>query len=70
MQHFGLNIVNMSPSISLSRGDWAMLPSPVLSWVEECVALCGPRDLHIMDGSEQEARELKVNSDHDSFVLS
>lgn len=52
----------MSPSISLSSGDWAMLPSPVLDWVEECVALCSPLSVHIMDGSPQEARELKVNS--------
>ena len=52
----------MSPSISLSSGDWAMLPGPVLRWVEECVALCDPRDVHIMDGTEQETRELKVNS--------
>ena len=52
----------MSPSISLSGGDWAMLPGSVLAWVEECVALCDPRDVHIMDGSDQEARDLKVNS--------
>ena len=52
----------MSPSISLSSGDWAMLPGPVLAWVEECVALCDPRDVHIMDGTDQETRELKVTS--------
>ena len=39
-----------------------MLPGPVLTWVEECVALCAPRDVHIMDGTDQETRELKVNS--------
>ena len=60
------NIVKMSLSISLSSGDWAMLPSPVLAWVEECVALCSPRDVHIMDGSAEEARELKVTSHHSS----
>ena len=57
--------MKMSLSISLSSGDWAMLPSQVLAWVEECVALCSPRDVHIMDGSAEEARELKVTS-HDS----
>ena len=54
----------MSLSISLSSGDWAMLPSQVLAWVEECVALCTPRDVHIMDGSAEEAAELKVISYH------
>ena len=39
-----------------------MLPGSVLAWVVECVALCDPRDVHIMDGSDQEARDLKVNS--------
>ena len=44
-----------------------MLPSQVLAWVEECVALCTPRDVHIMDGSAEEAGELKVISYHSPF---
>ena len=58
---FIIKISRMSLSVELSSGDWTSLPAGVLQWVEECVALCQPRDVHIMDGSDQEARDLKVN---------
>ena len=57
---FIIKISRMSLSVELSSGDWTSLPAGVLQWVEECVALCQPRDVHIMDGSVKEAKELKV----------
>ena len=44
----------------VSRGDLEMLPGHVATWVEQCVDTCQPREVHIMDGSPQEARELKA----------
>ena len=37
-----------------------MVPGHVTEWLEQCVTTCTPRDVHIMDGTPQEARELKV----------
>ena len=56
--------------VTLSRGEWSDLPAGVLQWVEECVDLCRPRDVHIMDGSAQEAKDLKVGYHlHDQISL-
>eukprot|EP00091_Calanus_sinicus_P023203 TRINITY_DN771_c0_g1_i10.p1 TRINITY_DN771_c0_g1~~TRINITY_DN771_c0_g1_i10.p1 ORF type:complete len:118 (-),score=22.38 TRINITY_DN771_c0_g1_i10:158-511(-) len=54
----------MTTSISLSspvvRGDVSSLAPHILAWVGDCVDLCTPKDVHIMDGSPQEDRELKT----------
>jgi len=42
------------------RGDVSVLVPHVLSWITDCVDLCTPKDVHIMDGSPQEDRELKA----------
>ena len=44
----------------VTRGDLGMVPGHVTTWLEQCVDTCQPRDVHIMDGSPQEARELKA----------
>eukprot|EP00092_Neocalanus_flemingeri_P065937 GFUD01080257.1.p1 GENE.GFUD01080257.1~~GFUD01080257.1.p1 ORF type:complete len:560 (-),score=96.72 GFUD01080257.1:331-2010(-) len=47
-------------SSPVSRGDISLLAPHVLAWVRDCVDLCTPNDVHIMDGSPQEDRELKT----------
>ena len=42
------------------RGDPSLLTPHVAAWLQECVALCQPERVHLMDGSPQEDRELKV----------
>ena len=42
------------------RGDLGQVPGHVSTWLEQCLATCQPRDVHIMDGSPQEARELRA----------
>lgn len=42
-----------------SSSSLASLPKHVREWVEHWVGLCTPKDVHVMDGSEQEDRDLK-----------
>jgi len=51
---------NITLSSPVERGDVGLLAPHVLSWVADCVDLCKPKNIHIMDGSPQEDRELKV----------
>ena len=44
----------------VTRGDLGMVPGHVTTWLEQCVDTCQPRNIHILDGSPQEARELKA----------
>ena len=43
----------------VTRGDVSQVPGHVSAWLEQCVATCGPRDVHIMTGSGEEAAQLK-----------
>ena len=43
----------------VTKGDLGHVPAHVSEWLEQWVATCTPRDVHIMDGTPQEARELK-----------
>lgn len=44
----------------VSGGDPTLLAPHLLDWVVECVTLCQPADIHIMDGSLEEDRQLKT----------
>ena len=50
----------MSIPCHLAKGDLGLLPPGMLDWVSECISLCQPQDLYIMDGTIEEDRELKV----------
>ena len=59
----------MNFSSPVVRGDVSVLVPHVLSWITDCVDLCTPKDVHIMDGSPQEDRELKVSWDCYNFLV-
>lgn len=41
------------------RGDWNSLPDTVKAWAAQMIEMCGPKALHIMDGSRQEDAHIK-----------
>ena len=44
----------------VTKGDLGHVPNHVYAWLEDCVSMCTPREVHIMDGTPQEARDLKI----------
>jgi len=44
----------------VSGGDPSLLRPHMLDWVIQCIELCGPTDIHIMDGSIEEDRKIKA----------
>ena len=48
----------------VTKGDMGHVPSHVSTWLEQWVATCTPRDVHIMDGTPQ------VWTNHKSVFMS
>jgi len=46
--------------VPVIHGDPSILANHVLTWLQECVDLCRPKDVHIMDGSLSEDKKLKA----------
>ncbi|CAF2530902.1 unnamed protein product [Rotaria sp. Silwood2] len=42
-------------NVPIKKGTFQLLPSHVQAWLAQMIQLCTPRDVHICDGSEEEA---------------
>ena len=47
--------------VPLVHGDASLLQPHVMSWIQENINLCKPDNVHIMDGSVEEDKQIKVN---------
>ena len=59
LRHFTADMGVSKLSELVTRGDLSQVPAHVVTWLEQCADTCTPRDVHVMDGTPQEARELK-----------
>jgi len=57
-------VITMTPAptdsilgVPVINGDPSLLANHVLTWLQECVNLCRPKDVHIMDGSLSEDKK-------------
>jgi len=40
--------------VPVSYGNWLAMPETVRNWATGLIQMCQPKDLHIMDGSDEE----------------
>lgn len=50
----------MSLPCPIAKGDLDLLSPSMNGWVSECISLCQPKDIYIMDGTIEEDRQLKA----------